>query len=69
MARAIGGFRAPALACWTGRRRKAGWSLGAHRLRPISAGLATGAVGFGLGWAAIGGLLSLLARPFWRRAA
>jgi hypothetical protein len=34
-----------------------------------TAGLTTGAVGFGAGWAAIAGLLSLLTRPFRRRAA
>ena len=33
-----------------------------------TAGLTTGAVGFALGWAAVGGLLSLVARPFRRRA-
>jgi hypothetical protein len=32
-------------------------------------GLTTGAVGFGAGWAAVAGLLSLLTRPFRRRAA
>ena len=34
-----------------------------------TAGLTTGAVGFAAGWAAVGGLLSLLARPFRRRMA
>lgn len=48
---------------------KATWEDFQPAVPATTAGLTTGAVGFAAGWAAVGGLLSLLARPFRRRMA
>lgn len=48
---------------------KATWEDFQPAVPATTAGLTTGAVGFAAGWAAIGGFLSLLARPFRRRMA
>ena len=48
---------------------RATWADYKPAVPATAAGLITGAVGFGAGWAAVAGLLSLLTRPFRRRTA
>lgn len=48
---------------------KATWGDFKPAVPATTAGLMTGAVGFVAGWAVVGGILSLLARPFRRRVA